>query len=53
LWNNKFSPRTLTFFDTECRELVAGLQKTTKLIPESKRDFRGFSVGFLQFISAD
>eukprot|EP00026_Physarum_polycephalum_P010881 Phypoly_transcript_11066.p1 GENE.Phypoly_transcript_11066~~Phypoly_transcript_11066.p1 ORF type:complete len:287 (+),score=31.24 Phypoly_transcript_11066:373-1233(+) len=53
MWNDKFSPRTLTFFDAECRELVAGLQKTTQLIPKSKRDFRGFSVGFLQFISED
>ena len=53
LWNTKFSPRTLTFFDGECKELVEGLQKTTKLIPESKRNFREFSVGFLQFISND
>ena len=53
LWNTKFSPRSLTFFDGECKELVEGLQKTTKLIPESKRNFREFSVGFLQFISND
>jgi hypothetical protein len=53
LWNAKFSPRNLTFFAGECRELVAGLQKTTNLMPESKRDFRGFSVGFLQFVAED